>query len=82
MSIIKCLINLFVLTKIYVISQIDVYETEDYNFFLKLDNLNFEEATSYCKKFQYGEIALVKDRNLADELEPVIVDKTKDIPGK
>ena len=82
MSIIKCLINLFVLTKVYVISQIDVYETEDYNFFLKLDSLNFEEATSYCKKFKFGEIALVKDRDLADELEPVIRDKIKHIPGK
>ena len=61
----RFLINLLVLTKIYVICQIHFHKNEIDSFFFDKKDVTFDEAKKYCTSFENGELAMIKNRTLA-----------------
>ena len=55
-----------------------LYQTEDKVYTIKMDAANnFEEAKSYCRSLPNGEIAMIKNRDLALNIEIKVISIVK-----
>ena len=76
-------IILLVLNNSIAISQDIIYHNQDSSF-VTSKNLEtpFLEAIKYCKKLSNGELAVIKSRNLAEEIEKALSESLKEAARK
>ena len=80
---IRRFVDLFVLTNVFVVSQYAFYQDQDKLFAFNVkENLNFTETRKYCKSFYNGELAMIKDRNLAEKIEEALFKALKQVARK
>ena len=76
-------INLLVLNNAIVISQDTIYHNQDSSFVTSKNFVTtYAEAREYCKKLSNGELAIIKSRNLAEEIEKALSKSLKEAARK
>ena len=74
----KRMVLFYLVNILFVPAQSLFYQTKNNVYTIKTDAAyNFEEAKSYCQGLPYGNIAMIKDRDLATKIQKQISQQVK-----
>ena len=71
----KLLLYTFILISVFGLNQHVLYKDQAYVYLYSITFVNYSSAIEYCKKSVNGEVALIKDRTLVQNIEKAIFEK-------